>query len=333
MSLLLLDAEDDRIELLTDLEQLGGLGDALGPGHLGDVHEALDARLDLDERAVGDQVDDLAADLGSDRELPVDLVPRVLGGLLEAERNALLLPVDLDDHDLDLLALLEHFARVGDAAPAHVGDVQESVHAVQVDERAEVGDVLDDALAELPRLDGVEERAALVGALLLDQLAAGKDDVLPLKVDLEDLEVVGLAHVLVQVLGGLHVDVRGRHEGVDADRDDQAALHLGLDAAGGDRALGELGEDVVPVLLLLGLVEREDRAAVAVLELLDEDFDRGTDLELTDVDELVGGDHSLGLAADVDNDFVLANFCDGARDDCAFLQLVEGGLCEQILHY
>ena len=36
-----------------------------------------------------------------------------------------------------------------DAAPAHVGDVQQAVDAAQVDERAELGDVLDDALAEL----------------------------------------------------------------------------------------------------------------------------------------------------------------------------------------
>jgi hypothetical protein len=68
--------------------------------------------------------------------------------------------------------------------------------------------------------------------------------------------------------------VRGRHEGVDADRDDEPALDLGLDAAGGDGPLGELRKDVVPVLLLLRLVVGEDGASVAVLELLDEDLDR-----------------------------------------------------------
>jgi hypothetical protein len=116
-------------------------------------------------------------------------------------------------------------------------------------------------------------------------------------------------------------------------RDDEAALDLGLDAAGGHGALGELGEDVVPVLLLLGLVERQDRAAVAVLELLDEHLDRGADLQVADVDEFVRGDDALGFAADVDDDFVLADFGDGARDDCAFLELVEGRLGEQVLHY
>ena len=46
----------------------------------------------------------------------------------------------------------------------------------------------------------LEEVAALVGALLLDELAAGEDDVLAeLEIDLEDLEIVGLADVLIQV--------------------------------------------------------------------------------------------------------------------------------------
>ena len=116
-------------------------------------------------------------------------------------------------------------------------------------------------------------------------------------------------------------------------RDDEAALDLGLDAARGDGALGELGEDVVPVLLLLGLVVGQDRAAVPVLELLDEHLDRGADLQVADVDEFVRGDDALGLAADVDDDLVLADFGDGAGDDRALLQLVEGGLGEQFLHY
>ena len=43
----------------------------------------------------------------------------------------------------------DHLRGMADAAPAHVGDVQQAVDAAQVDERAELGDVLDHALAEL----------------------------------------------------------------------------------------------------------------------------------------------------------------------------------------
>jgi len=77
---------------------------------------------------------------------------------------------------------------VRDPAPAHVGDVKEAVHAVEIDERAEIGDILDDALADLPRLDALEQIAPLLVALFLYQLAPGKNDVLPVEVDLETLK-------------------------------------------------------------------------------------------------------------------------------------------------
>ena len=66
----------------------------------------------------------------------------------------------MEDVDLELLVDLDHVVRVGDAAPAHVGDVQQAVDAAEVDERAELGDVLDDALADLARLDLGEQLAS-----------------------------------------------------------------------------------------------------------------------------------------------------------------------------
>ena len=50
----------------------------------------------------------------------------------------------------------------------HVGDVQQAVDAAEVDERAEVGDVLDHARADLALLDLGEQRLLLLLALLLD---------------------------------------------------------------------------------------------------------------------------------------------------------------------
>ena len=60
-----------------------------------------------------------------------------------------LLAIDVQDLHLDFLIDRHHLRRVADAAPAHVGDVQQAVDAPQVDERAELGDVLDRALADL----------------------------------------------------------------------------------------------------------------------------------------------------------------------------------------
>ena len=180
-----------------------------------------------------------------------------------------------------------------DAAPAHVGDVQQAVDAVEVDEGAEVGDVLDRALADVARGHFGQELLAALGALLLDQFAAGQDDVLPLLVDLDDLEIVGVADVLGQVLGHDDVDLGGGQEGFDADVDEQAALDDGFDLAGDGAAFVANGEDAFPVLLELGLFLGEDDHALFVFELLDQDVDLVADLDGLDVLEFAGGDDAL----------------------------------------
>ena len=63
---LAIDAEHDGLDFLVLLEHVAGLGHALGPRQFGDVHESFDAHLQLHERAVRHEVDDLALDLGAD---------------------------------------------------------------------------------------------------------------------------------------------------------------------------------------------------------------------------------------------------------------------------
>ena len=56
--------------------------------------------------------------------------------------------VEAEDLDVDFLPDVHGVGRVREAAPRHVGDVQEAVDAAEVDERAVVGEVLDDALQD-----------------------------------------------------------------------------------------------------------------------------------------------------------------------------------------
>ena len=99
-------------------DELRGVLHALRPGHLGDVDEALDALLELDERAVVGERDDLALDARADRVLLVGAVPRVLLDLLEAQADALGGGVELEDDDADLVADLEHLATGGRCGPS-----------------------------------------------------------------------------------------------------------------------------------------------------------------------------------------------------------------------
>src|SRR5690606_9178498 len=91
----LLDAQNDGVDFVADLEDFVRLVDPLGPGKLGDMHETLDTLLDFDKGAVRDEVDDPAADLAADRVFFLDAIPRVLGQLLQPEGDALFLAVDL----------------------------------------------------------------------------------------------------------------------------------------------------------------------------------------------------------------------------------------------
>jgi hypothetical protein len=92
-----------------------------------------------------------------------------------------------------VVADLEQLRRVVDPAPAHVGDVEEAVDAAEVDERTVLGEVLDDALDDLAFLQALERRLLEGGALLLEEHAARQHDVAALLVELDDLELEGLA--------------------------------------------------------------------------------------------------------------------------------------------
>ena len=255
------DLDVDRLALRDDLARV--LDVMLR--ELGDVHEALDAREDLDEGAERDDLRHAALD---DVVLVValeHLLPRVVLGLLEAERDALAVAVDVEHLDLHRLADLEDLGRVVDVRPRELGDVDQAVHAVEVDEGAEVDDVRDLALDDGAGLEPVEDLLALLLALLLEHGAAREHDVVARAVQLDHLAAELLAEELVEVLDAADVDERRRQEAAHAEVEDQAALD-DLDHAAVDR-LARLGGalDVLPGELEAGALLGEDQPALGVL--------------------------------------------------------------------
>src|SRR5262249_4106065 len=153
-----------------------------------------------------------------------DVGPRARRLVLERQRDLFLLLVHVEDVDLDLLIDVDHFVRVVDPPPAHVGDVQQAVDAAEVHEGAELGDVLDDALADLADLDLLEELLLHLRALILEQLAAADDDVAAGLVDLEDLALDRLVDVVGDVRRSADVNLAGGQEDVHTNVDEQPAL-------------------------------------------------------------------------------------------------------------
>src|SRR5581483_6969808 len=315
--LLAVDAQHHGLKFLIDLEYIRRLGDALGPGKFGDVNEAFDAGFQFHKRAVRHQIDNLALDLGANRILAFNIVPRIGELLLETEADAFLLAIDVEDNHVDVLADAQNVGRMIDAAPAHVGDVEQAVDAIEVDERAEIGDILDRAFANVARRHVGEQLGAAFVAFLFDEFAAGKDNVLPFLVDLDDLEVISVADITRQILGGGDVDLGSGQESFDADIDEQAAFDHRFDFAGDGAAFIANGEDLVPVLFELGLFLGEDNHALFVLELFDQDVDFVADLDDFDVFKFIGRDDPFAFVADVHEHFLGTDFDDGSFDDFA----------------
>src|SRR4029079_733418 len=112
-------------------------------------------------------------------------------------------------------------------------DVDQAVHAVQVDEGAEVDDVRDRAVDDVARVEPVENLLALVLALVLEDGAAREDDVVAGAVELDHLAPELGAHELVEILDPADVDQRRGQEAAHAEVEDQSALddldHLAVD--------------------------------------------------------------------------------------------------------
>ena len=294
------------------------------------MHQAFHARLDLDERAVIGDVGDLAEHAAVGRVTTRDVVPRILAQLLQAQRNAVALAVELQHAHVQLVADVHDFGRMAHALPRHVGDVQQAVDATQVHERAVVGQVLDDTLQDRAFLQLVHQLLALFRVLALDDRTAGNDHVVALAVELDELELQLLAFQVGRVAHRAHIDQRTRQERADIlDVDGETTLDLAADAAGDGLVLLQRFFQLVPHHGALGLLARQDGFAEAVLDRVERDLHLVAHAHVdfaSVVTELFDRHDAFGLQTGVDHHHVAADVDDGADDDGARLQLGQIGL-------
>src|SRR6478752_906624 len=332
------DVDDLDEDLFTDRHDLLGQLDVLAR-ELRDVHEALDAVGDADERAEGDELGDLARSDLADRVRAGEDLPRVLLRRLERQRDALAVEVDLEDLDGDFLTHLDDLGGVLDVLPRQLGDVHEAVDAAEVDERAEVDDRRDRALADLALVQVVEERGARLRLRLLEQRTAREHDVVAVLVELEDLGLDLLAEVRREIADATQLDQRRGEEAAQPDVDDEAALDDLDDRTGHDAVVLLDLLHVAPRALVLRTLLRQDQTAFLVLLLENQGLDLVADLDdLVGVDvvldgELARGDDALGLVADVEEDLVAVDLHHGAFDEVTVVEELEGLLdrCQEVL--
>jgi hypothetical protein len=216
---------------------------------------------------------------------------------------------------------------VVDVLPGQLGDVDEPVHATEVDEGAEVDDRGDGPAADLAGLEVGEELLPLLLLRLLQPRPAGQHDVVAVLVELDDLGLEAATDVGRQVAHPAQLHEGRGQEAPQADVDDEAALD-DLDDRAADDAVGLLELlDGAPRTLVLRTLLGEDQPALLVLLLEDERLDllaERDDLRRVDVvadRELARGDDALALEPDVEQHLVLVDLHDGAGHDVAVVEL------------
>jgi hypothetical protein len=94
-----------------------------------------------------------------------------------------------------------------DAAPADIGNIEQSVHTAQVDKGAEVGDVLDGALQDLSFLQLADDVGTLLFDITFDQRFMGDNGIADGFIYFHYLEFHGLTHELVIISDRFHIDL------------------------------------------------------------------------------------------------------------------------------
>src|ERR1700691_900340 len=253
-----IDFQHAHLDFLRGRNDLAGVHVLLGPRHFRNVDQALDARLQFDERAVVGDVGDAAGEARIERILRLDALPRIVQQLLHAERDTVGFVIDLDDLHLHRLPDSQNFGRVVDPAPGDIGDVQQAVDAAEVDERTVVGDVLDDAVDDLTFFEILHQFLSLLGAGLFENRAARHHDVAAAAIHLEDLERLRVVHQRCDVADRPDIDLRARQEGHGTvEIDGEAALDLIEDDAVHLLVVVEGLLELAPAFLAARLVARQ----------------------------------------------------------------------------
>ena len=317
-----IDVEHRDLDLLAGRDDLAGVDVFLGPTHLRDMYQRLDARLQLDERPVVGDVGDAPLEPGVYRVFGLDALPRVGLELLHAEADALGFRIEADDLNIDGLADIERLRGVVDSPPGNVRNVQKSVDAAEVDEGAVIGDILDHAFENLAFLEVGDQLGASLGAGFLEHGAAGNHDVAAAAVHLQDLERLRRAHEGGDVAHRADIDLAaGKERHGAGEIDGESSLDAAEDDAFDARGLLEGRLQQGPGLLAARLLAGKDGISVTVFVAFQVDVDFVPDLDaglLALEGEFPEGHAAHRLQADIDHRHVVFDGDDAAFEHGAF---------------
>ncbi len=199
--------------------------------------------------------------------------PWVVHGLLQAERDAALLGIDVQNFHVDFLRGREDFARMDVfLCPAHFGDVDQAFDTIfQLHEGAVIGDVGNLALEACTNRITDVDAIPRVGTKLLH----AERDTLGVRVDLDDLDFDFLTnfHNLRRMIDPLPAHVGDVQEAVDTTQVNERTI-IGdvLDDTLADVALCHVGNDLCALFgtaLFEDCATRDNNVAASTVQLED----------------------------------------------------------------
>ncbi len=244
------------------------------------MDQALDTRLQLDERPVGHHVNNLARHTGINRVFLFHSVPGIRLLLFQAQRDLLVFAVDIQDHDFNLLVNRDHLRRMAYPLPAHVRDMQQAIEAPEIHKGTKVGNVLYHTLADLLDLQRGEQCVTIFLSLFFYKGTPADDDIPSSLVNLEYFTFHFLSNEITDIIRPTDIHLACREKHIDSDIDKQAALDLAVDQALHDLPFLDMLHHLRPGQYLgsLPLAQRHHPVLVAgpaklVFEFLDENLE------------------------------------------------------------
>src|SRR5580658_579322 len=133
------------------------------------MHQTFYTRHDLQERAIVFDIDHTALDDLAFLDVRRQYIPRMRSKLLQTQADPLFAVVEIQHDHLKLLIQLQYLARMADAAPADIRDIQQAVQTPQVHEGPKVGDILDRSFQHLSFLELTDDLGTLCLDIAFDQ--------------------------------------------------------------------------------------------------------------------------------------------------------------------
>ena len=313
--------------LIANLQNIRRLLDVL-LGDLGNMKQSVNAGLQLNECA---EISHACYLTGNDLAYCILLVstdPRIL--IRELQRQGDLVAVDVLNKNTKLLANLEDLLRALNTAPAHLGDVKQTICSAKIYESTEISDVLNGSFYYIANLKVLEQLRSCLFSLCSEKLLAIADVTTSSRIVLGDHELDLLSEILGKILLISVADKGSRNEYTDAfynntDTTGEYLRNLGLQDG---LVLICLFDYLIAAIQSQSLV-RESYGTLAVVYLQNLDIKLvaygklGGQIQRVVIGILLTGQDSIALIADIQDCFFRLDINDGTFDHLSIMNCLK----------